>query len=414
MDRTRLPRMAAATSAWMTAVALLFTAGGSHRLAAQQSQSATTPAPQSERHGYSYGVASVVVPTTQGPVSAPTAPTPQLAEDPAQLSVHLDQLMTLREWDATGVARLRPEERAALETWVQKYRAVLLDSATHAPDETSASGGVANGEIASSPSQPVAPPTPAMGYSSAFAVPAAPPSPQGPTPSAVYAPSYSTAPNPQPAPTYAPGYGPAPQQPINSGPPAGYTLPAPAASAPSYSYPSAQGQATAPGSAPSYQPNYQPSYQGAPVPQPAPPQNGQPTYGPQSYQGYAQPSVVYPTAPSAPQFIQSQSLAPTVAAPYTVAVPPAATPAPAGAVVKTGLSVQQVHGGNRFVSLTDGSMWDVYAGDRGEVGVWRAQDPVYVRLATTTLSGGYDREIVNASRNVLVRVKFAGQLDAAK
>jgi hypothetical protein len=149
---------------------------------------------------------------------------------------------------------------------------------------------------------------------------------------------------------------------------------------------------------------------------------------PQAYAAYPQPvapqaavnpipapAVQYPIAPSAPaQAFQPQPLAPMTPTPYSVTAVPAAPPAPAGAVVKTGLAVKNVQGGSRFVSLTDGSMWDVYAPDRGEVGVWRAQDPVYVRLATTNISGGYDREIVNASRNVLVRVKFAGQLDSAK
>jgi hypothetical protein len=77
-------------------------------------------------------------------------------------------------------------------------------------------------------------------------------------------------------------------------------------------------------------------------------------------------------------------------------------------VIATGLSIQNIRGTNRFVTLSDGTMWDIYPGDRSEVGVWRAQDPAYVRLPTTTVTGGYDREIVNASRNVLVRAKFVG------
>jgi hypothetical protein len=61
------------------------------------------------------------------------------------------------------------------------------------------------------------------------------------------------------------------------------------------------------------------------------------------------------------------------------------------------------------VTLSDGSTWDVYPKDRGEASVWKAPDPVYIRLATTAIAGGYDRELVNTSRNVLIRVRLAGQ-----
>jgi len=218
-------------------------------------------------------------------------------------------VMTRREWDATGVARLRPDERAALEAWVQKYRDNVRQTAA------SRAGAVSNGDVASTP-QPAVPPT---GYFSSYAAPVAPPA---------AAPSYA-------APAAPPAYPTTPQP----------------------SYPSAPPQYT---TAPQYAP--------APVPPP-------------SY-----PSATQPAPQSAPPL------------------------AAAGAVIKTGLSVQDIRGGNRFVSLSDGSMWDVYAADRGETSVWRIQDPVYVRTATTPVSGGYDREIVNASRNVLIRVKYVGEV----
>jgi hypothetical protein len=407
MHPSRLPRVIIATPALMAAVALCFTAGNSHRLGAQQAPSTTTPSPQTERHGYGYGVASVVVPTTPGPLPQASAPAPQVAEQSDDPSVHLDQLMTLREWDATGVARLRPDERAALEAWVQKYRSELLEGASRGTD-AEPSAVASNGDVTPPPeAQPAAPTAPSAGYAPAYAAPSTP--------------SYEP-PTPQAQPAYLPpAYAPTAPPPGNASQPMGYSTPS--ASTPPYAYPP-QGATYQPAPPTSYQPSYQPAPAAAPQPAVAP-FNAQGYAPPQAYAAYPQPAppqapvnpapapaVQYPTAPSAPsQVFQPQPMAPMTATPYSVTAVPAAPPAPAGAVVKTGLAVKSVQGGNRFVSLTDGSMWDVYAPDRGEVGVWRSQDPVYVRLATTSVSGGYDREIVNASRNVLVRVKFAGQMD---
>lgn len=410
MYPSRMPRVTAATSGLMAAVALCATAGIGRHVGAQQVQSATTPTTQTERHGFGYGVASVVVATPPTLPPQASAPAPQVVEQIDEPSVHLDQLMTLREWDATGVARLRPDERTALEAWVQKYRNGLLDNASRTTDaEPSAPAAALNGEVAP-PSE--SPPAASMAPSARYA-----PSPSYVAP---VGPSYVT-PAQQVQPAFAPpGYAAPASASGSPGPLAGYSAPS---TQPAYAYPT-QG---APYQSPpvSYQSNYQPVPMAAP--QPAVAAVGPQSYAPpQAFSAYAQPTVPpaavnpvpapavqYPIAPSAPAAaFQPQPLAPTMATPYSVTVVPAAPPAPAGAVVKTGLAVKSVQGGSRFVSLTDGSMWDVYAQDRGEAGVWRAQDPVYVRLATTNVSGGYDREIVNASRNVLVRVKFAGQLES--
>lgn len=428
MYHDRLPSRAAATRGTVAALALLFTAWVPQRLGAQQSQSAPTPEPQTERHGYAYGVPSVVMPTVQ---TTPQAAQPAATNDDAA-TVHLDQLMTLREWDATGVARLRPNERAALEAWMQRYRGDLLDNAAHAPDAGSAPAA-SNGNVSSLPAaQPTPAPTPAAGYASAFAVPASPPvASQGPVASAPVYPGTAYA-APAAAPQYAPTYAPASGPPPAVSPPAAYPPAAVPQPMPQPTYQPAPPQ----GYQPAYQPTtYQPSYQSSaqptyptyqpgyqPTPQPAPAPVSAPVYAPQQYPAAAPPAyapapaaatapptVAYPTAPSAPT-PYAQPVAPA-ASPYAVTVVPASPAAPAGAIVKTGLAVQSVQVGNRFVSLTDGSMWDVYPGDRAEVGVWRSQDPVYVRLATTTTSGGFDRELVNASRNVLARVKFAGQIE---
>jgi hypothetical protein len=407
MYRDRLPSRALLTRATVATLALFFTSITPLRLDAQ-GQSAATPQPQTERHGYGYGATTVIVPTVQTP-QQPAATTDDAA-------VHLDQLMTLREWDATGVARLRPDERAALEAWVQKYRGDRLESPAHAGDANASTAVASNGDVSSlPPSQPSAPASaaPAAGYASAFAVPTGPPAAnQAPAAGPSYSAPYGVPPTAAQVP---PGYAPAPAYaPPQASQPAAFPGPQQTAPPTGYAPAAPQYQPTyQPNYQPAYQPNYQPAYQPPPNPQPTP------AYAPQGYPAYAQPSyappagsapapaVAYPIAPSAPY---AQPVAPAPS-PYTSTAAPASPSAPAGAVVKTGLAVQAVQVGNRFVSLNDGSMWDVYPGDRAEVGVWRAQDPVYVRLATTTTSGGFDRELVNATRNVLVRVKFAGQIE---
>jgi hypothetical protein len=407
MHRTRLPHMPASTSAWVATVAILVGVGAPHQLRAQQVQSTTPPASPSERRGFGYGAGSVVSTAVAQPAAQPAPPVTVAAASPAdaveESGIHLDAVMTRREWDATGVARLRPDERAALEEWVQKYRTELLDSAA----STAQSGGVPAGDVAQS--APVAPTT---GYAGQYA-PVTP------------APSYPPA-GYEPPQSYAPSYTPGTQQPAGSQsqgpayPPAqAYPYPSPAAQ----TYQPAPAQSYQPGPGPAYQPAPPPNYQPAPPPsyQPAPPQGyapqSYPAYPPQQPVGAAAPSSVapvptmpYPTTPTVlpPQFLQVQPMA-AAAAPNTVTAGPQSPSLSAGAVIKTGVLIQDVRGGNRFVSLSDGTMWDIYPADRGEASVWRSEDPVYVRAGTTTVSGGYDREIVNAWRNVLIRVKFVGQ-----
>ena len=340
-------------------------------------------AAQAPHRGYGYGA------------GAPDAAQAQTMAAAANGSVHLDELMTLREWDASGVARLRPDERAALEIWVQRYRTLLLDSASSST-RTAAVKTESSGEVAAAPSNagtpassppvnmaPLAPAAPAAAPPPA--VTSAPPSAQ---PAYGYAAPNANAPQPT-APSAAPtqypppsntiatpgnvGYPPQPQQPA-------YNPPAP--QQPTYSTPAPQ----------------QPTYS---APPPVAPSNPPVT-----------PVVPYPTAPTTPaQAPPPQPVAPTYpGTSYSIAAAPSAPAGSIGAVVRTGLSVRSVLVGNRFVSLTDGSMWDVYPADRPEAGVWHSSDPVYVRVATSKVSGGYDREIVNASRNVLVRARFAGEV----
>jgi hypothetical protein len=78
---------------------------------------APAPAPQ-------YGSVSTLTVDTNPP--APAAG-PAAA---GSSTIRLDEMMSLHEWDASGAARLKPQELAVLERWIERYRAALLDSAT--------------------------------------------------------------------------------------------------------------------------------------------------------------------------------------------------------------------------------------------------------------------------------------------
>jgi hypothetical protein len=410
MNRQHSLSITAWTAARMAAGAMFLVTGASSRVVGQQAPSTAQTPTQVERHGYGYGVVHVVIAPASAPAATAATPAPvgSTSVDSTQSSgIHLDELMTRREWDATGVARLRPDERAALEAWVQRYRAQLLDDAeSSAPTAPTANGDVpgagsnAPSALAGYAPSYVAPPAsapayagpaqqqPVTGYGPPYASPVAPVGSQSQPP------AYSTAALPPSSPYTAPS-GQAYQQPSPPGylaPPAATYQPAPPQGyqpsqpqnyqspvAPTFPGPAAAGsdQNAVPGAVPSYGAPTYPSY-----PPPPSPQAGQYPQSP--------PAVPYPPAPAIPD-----------------AGPPSSQlPVAPGTVIKTGVSVQEVRGGNRFVALSDGSMWDVYAGDRGEASVWHASDPVYVRTGTTSVGGGYDREIVNTTRNVLIRVKY--------
>ena len=315
MHSVRTSFSAGALPARVGAVAILCALAIPPAVYAQQAHSTTPPSGSTERRGFGYGIGSTATiaestpftsaPSTPAPtVAAPTTPsTAELAADSSapvaslangsetrtttdqDSTVRLDDVMTPREWNATGVARLRPDERAALAAWVRRYR----DSVRQDMESKPVVGSQSNGDVASA-GAPVAPPT---GYFSSFAAPVAPPS-----------------------------------------------------------------------SASSY-----------PVPAPTPPT---------------------PTGDAAPQ--------------HTGSAQPATPPSPpAGTVINSGLSIRDIRDSSRFITLSDGSMWDVYSADRGETSVWRIKDPIYVRTASTSVPGGFDGELVNASRNVLVRVRYIGQ-----
>jgi|SRR5580704_1398047 hypothetical protein len=53
--------------------------------------------------------------------------------------VHLDELMSLHEYTSTGLTTLKPQEVQALEMWLERYRAALIDSTTRAAQQQRAS-----------------------------------------------------------------------------------------------------------------------------------------------------------------------------------------------------------------------------------------------------------------------------------
>jgi hypothetical protein len=78
--------------------------------------------------------ASYDIDTNPPPGGAP-APVASLPGGPAgggasSSSIHLDELMSLHEWEASGASRLKPQEIAALEKWLERYRQQVADSVT--------------------------------------------------------------------------------------------------------------------------------------------------------------------------------------------------------------------------------------------------------------------------------------------
>ena len=93
--------------------------------------------------------AAGVAPTAAAPAAAaPTVAAPgtydTLPPAPANVGgsgggVHLDELMSLHEYTSTGLTNLKPQEVQALEIWLQRYRAAVIDSTTRAAQRASTS-----------------------------------------------------------------------------------------------------------------------------------------------------------------------------------------------------------------------------------------------------------------------------------
>jgi len=77
---------------------------------------------------------AAAAPTVAAPGTYDTVP-PAPANASSGGGVHLDELMSLHEYTSTGLTTLKPQEVQALEIWLERYRAALIDSTTRAAQQ---------------------------------------------------------------------------------------------------------------------------------------------------------------------------------------------------------------------------------------------------------------------------------------
>lgn len=70
--------------------------------------------------------------------------------------VHLDELMSLHEYTSTGLTNLKPQEVQALEVWLQRYRAAVIDSVNRAAQQRMSTSQMAPAAPTPAPSAPSA------------------------------------------------------------------------------------------------------------------------------------------------------------------------------------------------------------------------------------------------------------------
>ena len=93
---------------------------------------AVTPPPSNGVYMGDRPAASAPAVAAAGTYDTLPAPT---ASTSSNGSVHLDELMSLHEYTATGLTSLKPQEVQALENWLANYRAAVMDSATRAAQQ---------------------------------------------------------------------------------------------------------------------------------------------------------------------------------------------------------------------------------------------------------------------------------------
>jgi hypothetical protein len=108
----------------------------------------------------------------------------------------------------------------------------------------------------------------------------------------------------------------------------------------------------------------------------------------------------------------ADSVTRTLQTPPRAANPVAAAPLPpisraADGTPKNAHAVTAIAAGSRYVTLDDGSVWDVYTSDQTETAAWQRGDLVQVRVAPVAY-GEFDHELVNNQRTGPVRAKFTG------
>jgi hypothetical protein len=98
-----------------------------------------------------YGPPAAATATVAAPGTYDTIPPSQ----PGSGGVHLDELMSLHEYTATGLTSLQPQQVQVLEQWLAGYRAALIDSATRTAQRT-----VSSQQSFAAPAAPAAAVTP--------------------------------------------------------------------------------------------------------------------------------------------------------------------------------------------------------------------------------------------------------------
>jgi hypothetical protein len=99
---------------------------------------ATYPYPGAYPTGPAAPVAGPATRAARRRAAADTVP----PSGPGRSSVRLDELMSLHEWETSGVSRLRPGEVAVLEKFIERYRQQIADSVTRTFTSGAARGDV--------------------------------------------------------------------------------------------------------------------------------------------------------------------------------------------------------------------------------------------------------------------------------
>jgi hypothetical protein len=77
------------------------------------------------------------------------------------------------------------------------------------------------------------------------------------------------------------------------------------------------------------------------------------------------------------------------------------------------IAIRAVTNGAGFVTLADGTEWQIALGDRTRVQQWRPGDHVIVRFAPIVMQPNFEYRLVNGRDKSQALVAFAGQSDTS-